>query len=203
LKFDIDRRNQYLKDEVKHGTAVAEINSVLGSSQIQATQQITGALVGMQNSRNNTLKTLGKAAAVTQITIDTAKGAVAAFTGAVALLGPIAGPIIGIPLAIAIGAYGAEKIGNVLSAQGGGVVPNTIGGARDRVPIMAEPGEVIIPKSLAPNFIQSQGRPDENIVPEEGQESNEINVVVGIEDDAADFLTAKQRENDALAIGVA
>ena len=141
-------RRQYIKDEMKHGTAVATIKKVLNSKEVSAVERTSGQLVGMQNSRNNTLKSIGKKAAQAKIIISTARGAVEAFTS-MATFGPI-GAVIGAGLAAAIIAYGAEQLGNVGRAQAGGVVPGI--GQGDRMHMMLEPGEIVIPKPLAPTF---------------------------------------------------
>jgi hypothetical protein len=68
--------------------------------------------------------------------------------------------------------------------------------------MLLEPNELVVPKALAPDFIQSVGRPDAQGGESDADARGSI-VEIGIEDDAADFITAKQRENTDLAIGVA
>jgi len=144
LKRDIDRRNAYLKDELKHGQAIAKINEFLNSEEVKGVEQGNAQIIKLQNSKNNTLKSMGKAAAVTQIGIDTAKGAVAAYTGFATI--PIIGVALGIAAAAGVVAYGAEQIGTVLAANQGGVVPRNMGiPGVDSVPASLTPGELVVP----------------------------------------------------------
>jgi TP901 family phage tail tape measure protein len=199
VEADIKRRNQFLKDEIEQGKAVAQINKILNSEAVQTTENAANQLVQLQNSKNKTLKAIGKKAAVAQIAIDTARGAVAAYTSLSGI--PLVGPALGAAAAAALIAYGAERTQQVNSAQRGGIVPNALGGSRDRVPMLLEPNELVVPKALAPDFIQAVGRPDTQAQGEDEERSSMVEI--GFEDDVADFITAKQRENDRLAIGVA
>ena len=200
LQGDINRRNQYIKDEAKHGKAVATLNSVLNSQEVQGAANTAGQLAQLQNSKNKTLKAIGKRAAQAQIAIDTAKGAIAAYSSLSGI--PFVGPALGAAAAAALVAYGSERVAQVNAAQRGGIVPSVGGGSRDRVPMLLEPNELVVPKALAPDFIQSVGRPDAQAGDGEGDARGSM-VEIAIEDDATDFITAKQRENTDLAIGVA
>lgn len=200
LQDNIKRRNQFIKDEQKHGLVVATLNKTLNSQEVQGVRNTSGQLAQLQNSKNKTLKEIGKKAALANIAIDTAKGAIGAYSSLSSI--PFVGPALGVAAAAALTAYGAERVSAVNSAQRGGIVPNVGGGARDRVPMLLEPNELVVPKGLAPDFIQSVGRPDAQA--DDGEEnSNGSMVEIAIEDDATDFITAKQRENNNLAIGVA
>lgn len=136
-------RNKELEDRKKYGEAVATINSILASSEIQGVKSATGELVALQNSRNSTLKAIGKAAAVAQITVKTAESAINIYNGFSTI--PIVGPALGIAGAAAAVAYGAEQIGNVTGAQDGGLIEGGIAG-RDSVPALLEPGELVVPR---------------------------------------------------------
>ena len=201
VQGDIKRRNQYLIDEAKHGKAVATLNSTLNSQEVQGAANTAGQLAQLQNSKNKTLKAIGKRAAQAQIAIDTARGAIAAYTSLAGI--PLIGPALGAAAAAALVAYGAERVSQVNAAQRGGIVPSVGGGSRDRVPMLLEPNELVVPKALAPDFIQSVGRPDAQAEDGDGGEARGSVVEIAIEDDATDFITAKQRENTDLAIGVA
>lgn len=200
LVTNIQKRNTFLLDEIKHGTAVATVKQALNSSEVIGAANAAGSLVQLQNSKNKTLKAIGKKAALAQIAIDTARGALSAYTSLAGI--PFVGPALGLAAAGALVAYGGERLAQVNSAQRGGVVPNAIGGSRDRVPMLLEPNELVVPKALAPDFIQSAGRPDAQAGSEEDEQRGSM-VEISIEDDATDFITAKQRENTDLSIGVA
>jgi len=154
LKKDIATRNQFLKDEIKHGKAVANINKFLQSEEVKGVEQGTAQLVKLQNSKNNTLKGIGKAAAVTQITLDTAKGAMSAYSGFATI--PIVGVALGIAAAAGVIAYGAEQIGSVLSANRGGMVPRNLGiPGQDSVSASLTPGELIVPEQNFDEVVNS------------------------------------------------
>jgi TP901 family phage tail tape measure protein len=87
-----------------------------------------------------------------------------------------------------------ELIGTI-AAQQGGIVPGFGGG--DRIPAVLEPGEMVVPKALTPTFagimqdLQFEGG---------GNSKTETDVMIGIEDDAARFITIKQREDRILGV---
>jgi len=143
-KQQVDANNQFLADQEKYGTEYAAINQAVQSDEIKGTEQGTKQLLSLQNSKNKELKAIGKAAAVVDITINTAKAALAAYAGFAAI------PIIGIPLGIAaagaVVAFGALQIGEVLSAQTGGLVPGANTGG-DSIPSILQAGELVVPRN--------------------------------------------------------
>lgn len=145
VKGNIERNNAFLKDQVRFGETYAKINKVLQSQEIGMANQTAGQLVELGSSKNKTLQAIGRAAAVTQIGIDTAQGAASIFARLNALL-PLLAPGIGAAGAAAIIAFGAEKTRNVLAANSGGVVPG-YGPNVDSVPAMLSPGELVVPRN--------------------------------------------------------
>lgn len=198
LVNQINENNQFLKTEQEFGRTIATFDKALNNEQVKGARDTGAQLAQLTNSKNKTLKAIGKRAAQAQIAIDTATGAVSAYKSLAGI--PIVGPGLGAAAAAALVAYGAERVATVNAAQRGGIVPNVGGGARDRVPMLLEPNELVVPKGLAPDFIQSVGRPDAQ--GDEGGEESVPMVEIAIEDDATDFITAKQRENETLGIGV-
>lgn len=147
LKRDVETRNQFLQDEIKYGTAYATLKQKMNSDEVKGVEQATANLVQLQNSRNATLRTIGKAAAIAQITFSTAKAAMSVFEGFATI--PIVGYALGVAAAAATIAYGAEQISQVNAAADGGLVegpgiPGLTG--RDKVPFLLEPGELVVPK---------------------------------------------------------
>ncbi len=138
-------QNDYQKNMIKYGKAVADIENSLNSEKVNRVRELSGNLIQMQNSENQTLKSIGKAAAITNITIDTARAAMSVFKGAIEAFGVPVGPIVGAVLAGATVAYGAEQIGKVTSAADGGLITGGIPG-RDSVPAMLMPGEMVVPE---------------------------------------------------------
>lgn len=140
----IKARNQELEDRKKYGVAVATINAALNSNEIQSAKAVSGELIALTQSKNNTLKSIGKAAAVAQITIATAESAVTIAQKVIAALPfPINIPIAA-GLAAARIAFGAEQIANVTGAADGALVSGA--GRGDTQPFMLEPGELVAPR---------------------------------------------------------
>lgn len=157
LQDRVKNRNLELEDRKKYGVAVAEINSILRSQEVSAAKTVAGELVDLANSKNSELKAIGKAAALASIAINTATSAV---TIAKQVIEVIPFPF-NIPVAAALSAariaYGAEQAGKVAAAKEGGLVTGGIPGT-DSVPILAEPGELIVPSKLTPTFLDVVGR---------------------------------------------
>lgn len=139
-------RATFLADEKTYGIAFAKINKALYSDEINAAGAAAGELVALSQSKNKALAAVGKAAAITQIGIDTAKGAMAVYANfQTAIPYPPVSIPLGIAAAAAVVAYGAERIGQVTGAQDGGIIEGGIPG-RDSVPALLEPGELVVPR---------------------------------------------------------
>ena len=143
LKENIASQNQFLEDKKKYNVAYATVNKALHSDEAQGVKQATGELVELQNSRNATLKSIGKAAAIAQIIFKTAEAAISIYAGFATI--PIIGPALGIAGAAAAIAYGAERLSAVNAAADGALVEGGIPG-RDSVPFLLEPGELVVPR---------------------------------------------------------
>lgn len=151
LQTRIDANNKKLLDQKKYGEAVAIINKALGSEEVKGAKDAAGELVQLQQSKNENLKAIGKAAAITQITISTAESAMKIYQGFAAI--PIVGPALGVAGAAAAVAFGAERIGQVTAAADGGLIEGGVQG-KDSVPALLMPGELVVPKQ---NFNQVVG----------------------------------------------
>lgn len=206
LKKKIETNNKYLQEQIQFGAAYATINKIIATEEIKGLQQTANAIVGLQNSSNSTLKTIGKAGAVTQITIDTAKNAASAFGGAISFLGPFIGPVVGAALAGAIIAYGGEQIGKVVGAAQGGVVPgaNPVGrGFTDTQPALLTPGELVVPRKNYDEVINAvaAARNNEASLGEGAGQNGNVAVMIGFDGaEASQVLTARQNEDTALGI---
>jgi hypothetical protein len=166
LKFKIEARNKELIDRKLYGETVATINKALGAEEVTAAKSAADSLVQLSQSKNDTLKSIGKAAAITQIGIDTGKGAMAVYAN---FQTAIPYPPVSIPLGLAaagaIVAYGAERIGQVTAAKDGGVITGGVPGM-DSVPALLAPGELVVPEQ---NFDQVVGA-----VRGEGQDNSQV-----------------------------
>lgn len=143
LQKKIAANNQQLLERKKYGAAAALINKAIYSDEAQGADQAAGELVQLEQSKNATLKEIGKAAAVADITIKTAQSAMNIFEGFSTI--PIVGPILGVAGAAAAIIYGGERIAQVTGAAQGGLMTGGIPGV-DSIPVLAQAGELIAPK---------------------------------------------------------
>lgn len=142
LTKKIAARNQELLDRKKYGAAVAILNKTLNSDEVQGAESAVGELVQLEQSKNATLKAIGKVAAVADITVKTAQSAMNIYEGFSTI--PIIGPVLGIAGAAAAVAFGAERISAVTAAADGGLLTGGIPG-RDSIPVLGMPGELVVP----------------------------------------------------------
>jgi len=126
------------QSKVRLDAAIREGNfkKIMASEQVATLQSTFSQISTMQDSHNKSMATIGKAAAIANIMINTAQGAMAAYS-----LGPILGSILA-PLVIAAGAMQIAKVSGVQLAEGGivkareGGIQATIGeGGRDEAVI--------------------------------------------------------------------
>lgn len=207
---EIEQRNNFLKDEKKHGIAVATFNKELNSEEVKNAQSTAQELVRLQSSKNETLKGIGKAAAVSQIAIDTARGAIAAYSSLAGI--PIVGPVLGAAAAGSLIAFGAERTAQTLAANRGGVVPGNLRGAipgQDSVAATLTPGELVVPdrnfdevvNSVANQRLQSGATArGEDSEPESRDNVERVVFEIDIKDRAGEMITLDQREGRALGL---
>lgn len=138
----IKANNQFLIEQQKFGTAYATINRAMNTEVVQGSKQAFGELAALQASSSNTLKSIGKTAAIANIIIQTATAAMNIYAGFSTI--PIVGPALGIAGAAAAVAFGAEQIGKVKGAAEGGLLTGGVPGV-DSIPVMAQQGELVAP----------------------------------------------------------
>lgn len=206
-KYDTERiqkniavQNQFKQDELKYGTEVAKMKQFFASEELQGVKNTSGDLAQLMNSRNSTMKGIGKAAARVNAAIATAEGAIKAYTSLAGI--PIIGPALGGAAATALVAYGVEQQSKISAAATGGFVPQVSGGARDRVPMLLSPNELVVPEALAPNFIQAAGLPDTQSDRALGATGAGESTILTIElnDRAGEMITLNQRQGKALGL---
>lgn len=155
-----------------------------------------GTISSLTSSNNQTLFDVGRAAALSMAYID----------GHAAVLKALksAPPPFNFVLAATVGAAVAVQIGQILSAKppkmaDGGIITGGMRGL-DSVPAMLMPGELVVPTRNFEETINAVGGA-------RGQEifgdENQIGLVIGFDsDEAGQFLTAQQIENQALGISI-
>lgn len=202
IKQQIDANNKYLENQQKFKTAYAEINRVVYSTPVTEAQKGFSQLSSLQQSNNATLKSIGKAAAVADITIKTAQSAMSIYTAFTSI--PFIGPALGVAGAAAAIAFGGEQIGRVLSAQSGGMVPGFNRGG-DSVPSLLQPGELVVPRAnfgevvnaVASQRVQESPAASSGVAT--GGSAQSVTVSLAFSGDNAEkFLTAKQVEARSL-----
>ena len=187
-----DRKKQSYKDEVKHGKAVAKIRGFFDSKAVEQAETISNSLHTIFASGAIKNKKLEKAFGISSAIISTAKGVAKA-------LGDVPFPS-NLFAAAAVAAQGYAQVATISKAQTGGLVSQQAGtpATGDHQPFLLEPGELILPKNIVGEVAQATSKINQGPENQGGQES----VMIGIEDDASDFISIKQREKVELGYGV-
>lgn len=196
LAENVKRNNTFLEEQQKYNVAYAGIQFILHSNEVQGVKNATGELTALTNSKQQTLKEIGKAAAITNIVIKTAESAMNIYAGFSEI--PIIGPILGVAGAAAAIAYGAEQVGNVQAAATGGLVGGT--GFGDKIPFVLEPGELITPRQNFDEVVNSvaKSRSDEA---KASPVSEPVHVNIGFDGrEAQQVLTSRRVEDKALGV---
>ena len=92
-------RRQEQKDTREHGATLAAIKKFMNSQEVQGVQRTTSDLAQLRNSSNKKMAAIGKAAARANAAIQTANGAISAYTSLSII--PIVGPVLGAAAAAA------------------------------------------------------------------------------------------------------
>jgi hypothetical protein len=194
LQKQIDSDNQELAEAEKFGKAYAAIHKAMRDSMLTEAQSSFDQLEQLTQSKNSTLKGIGKAAASANIAIKTAEGALAAYAGFCQI--PIIGPALGIAAAGAVTAYGIEREAQVMGAAKGGLITGGIPGA-DSVPAMLTPGELVAPKQ---NFDEVVNAVADRRAGQASGPPQEVNHVITIDfkGQASQILTAQINQDKAL-----
>lgn len=191
--------DQLLEKESRYGDAYRALQEKMNSDEIKGAEKATSSLVGLANSKNATLKAIGKAAAISQITIRTAKGAMEAYEGFMDAIPfpPVAIPL-GIAAAAAVVAYGAEQIADVTAAADGGILTGGIPG-KDSVPMLGMPGELVVPTK---NFEEVVGATRAARQGTQNGGSGMAEVQLTLKDGLMDFIEAKIVQRKRLNLSI-
>ena len=195
LQEQSNRQADY-EDALKYGKFHSDLRKLLRDTEVGQALTYFGTMQNLQRSHNETLKSIGKAAAVTQITIDTARTAMEAYSALASI--PYVGPVLGAAAAAAVIAFGAEQIGTVLGAQEGGVFQGGIANV-DSIPALYTPGELVVPTQSYEEVVTAVADKRNN-VGGEGGSGGEVRVVIEMNENAAQIITAQQVENRRLGL---
>ena len=189
--------NDFLVNQQKFGTAYALINKAMYSEVAVGAQKGFSELTQLTQSSNATLKGIGKAAAVADITMKTAQSAMNIYNGFSTI--PIIGPALGIAGAAAAIAFGAEQIGKVTSAADGGLLTGGIPG-RDSIPVLGMPGELVVPTRNFEEVVGSVAATRSGEGPATG--GGTATIVLQLKDSLMDFIEAQLVERDRLNLSI-
>jgi tape measure domain-containing protein len=131
------------KEKAKEETKADKFKTFMQSKEMQTAEKGAAAMVQLQNSKNKEVAAIGKAAAIFQITMDTARGAMSAYS-ALAMI-PFVGPALGAAAAAAVIAYGAEQLSTAQSNSFAVGTPNI---PQDQLANVHR-GEMIVPASFS------------------------------------------------------
>lgn len=188
---------QRLADTKKYGAAYAAINAVINSEEINAFAAGANELAKLQASKSKELQAIGKAAAVANIVIATAEGAMKAYAAFAWI--PLIGPALGIAAAGAVIAYGAEQTGTVMGAQKGALVRGV--GSGDRVPAALERGELVVPAKYTDQFLPVLAREKAKLDGDPvGGDNGGQRIDIRLLDRAEEFITVTQQQNATMGI---
>lgn len=197
-KIQQKSHNDFLIAQAKFGTAYATINQIMNSAIVQGSAKAFGELAALQTSSNATLKSIGKIAAIANITIKTAESAMNIYAGFSTI--PIVGPILGTIGAAAAVAFGIENISKVQGAAEGGLMTGGIPGV-DSIPVMAQQGELIAPKQNFDEVVNAvaDSRASERAGTGAGAgPSGPIEIMLSFKDDAIRYIEAQLIEGEKL-----
>lgn len=141
-----------LKEEEKFRKQNAIISKVFTKDEVDTFRESSNEMAQLAQSKNATLKGIGKAYALSNIAISTAEMATKAYSALAGI--PLIGPALGAAAAAAAIAFGVERAGDVLAANTGGFVPGS-GPNKDTMPAMLTSGEFITPRNSADEVINA------------------------------------------------
>jgi hypothetical protein len=196
----IQSENTLLADKQKYGEAYALLDQAMHTKIAEGTGQAFSSMEQMTQSHHETLKAAGKVAALANIARQTVQAAMDVYAGFCTI--PIVGAAIGVIAAGLTVAYGAEKAAEVQAMAQGGVVGGGVPNV-DSVPIMAQPGELVVPQR---NFdqvvsdaaarraglpLQSQGAQSQPV---------QVRVVVELKGNASRMLQVQAVQDQAMGV---
>lgn len=204
LEREIAERNRFLEREKKFGTQLAQLDRFFRSQEIQGAKEGAAELIQLTRSKNEQLKSIGKAAASVNAAIATSEGAIKAYTALAGI--PIVGPALGAAAAAALIAFGVEQQGQILAANTGGLVPQAAGrNGVDSVPALLTPNELVAPTQNFDEVVEGTARSRGFVNPdEEGSSSTggATEVILSLRDNLIDFIEAEVIERRANNTGI-
>lgn len=171
-----------------------DFQKIMDSDGYKAAQTVSNNLVNLQNSKHKELAAIGKAAAIFQITNDTARAAMGSFAALAPI--PFVGPALATAAAAAAIAYGLERVSSVASNSFAVGTPNV---PQDQLANIHK-GEMIVPATFSEAIRSGQltlGAGDAAL----GNEANSATITnININFEGAQFV-GKMNDDDIENIG--
>ena len=206
VEDDKKKTDAKIKNLTREKKLESKINKFYENEKVKQASKSAEQLEYLQKSKNKVGKEIGKAAAKTQVLIDAPKAAMGAYSALAPI--PFIGPALGIAAAAAAIAYSQEQLTAIQKAQSGGIIQRAFGtpARGDFQPVLAEAGELVLPtEDVDLNRRASQliveklsGADDEDFY----RERQEIDVNIGMTDQASDLLNTDTIEKRRLGVGV-
>lgn len=194
LQKDLQEKNIRREEEIKYGTSLAAIKAMFRSEEFKAVDQSLGLLATLTRSKNKELFEIGKVAALAQATVNIAEG----ITKAIAQ-----GGFLGLFMGTAVAAAGAVQIDAItsqsLAMANGGVVTGGIPG-KDSVPVLAMPGELMVPTRNYDEVIDAVAS-RRSQAESEGSGGGVMEVIIGFRDNAFEIIEQGLIRRRAIGIG--
>jgi len=196
LKASVKENNQRLKDEVKHGKALAQAKAFFRSQEFKGSMMLLDNLATLGAAGSKRLGRIAQVASMARATMNIAQGV----TKALADFGPILGPALAAST-IAAGAVQLQVISQQKFRKGGmftGGIPGM-----DSIPAVVQQGEIIAPTKNFEEVIGSvrAKREAENLGGGAVGANQTVEVLVSYDSpEASQIVTISQVEDTALGI---
>jgi TP901 family phage tail tape measure protein len=189
INQNIEAKNKLIEDEAKHGEVWTKMNRVRYSQNYQSTKKSLGMLSNLSKSNSKTLRSIGKASAISSILFNTYESAMQIFKGWSTI--PFVGKALGIAEMMATISMGMGQVSKVRAARTGAFV--TGGGVgRDMHPFMLSKYELVTPAQNYEEHINAVVNSRLNELEEPNRSAgSRLKIEIGFKDDAAQILTAQ------------
>jgi hypothetical protein len=194
IQREINLHNTLLQEQVRYGTAYAELNKAMHEYNYTQAESAAGQMVQLTQSNNELLKSIGKAASVVDIEMKGAQAAMNVYAGFSTI--PIVGPALGVAAAAAVEAFTQEKAAQVLGLSQGGLIEGGIPGV-DSVPALMMPGELAVPKQNFEEVVNSVAATRQGLSQSPAQQVT-VQVEIAFKGQASKILTAQINQDKAL-----
>jgi len=188
-----------IKQEQEKQKQREELQKKSFETRLKDTSEFFANLATLTESNNKKLTDISKAFAITETVISTYKTAQKAFENAFEVYGRTPQALaIGVAQAAFAVSTGLARVQQIKRAQTGGIVGGS--GRGDSQLMALEPGELVVPRQFVPRLTPTFQQIMSGGEAEESTAGSNVTVNIELSDDAAQLITANQRENNDLGI---